>query len=126
MKNTAYPVRLLCWLCIVSLSTMLWAAPMQAEGAAIDRGIPGDDICSITGTTAQLPEPISKQNHQDHHRHCPLCCKHTIAISAPERLNLVLGHLTYRLSLPVTKAQCFVLRTAWLTNRPRGPPAFEV
>ena len=125
MKNTAYLVRLLCWLCIVSLSTMLWAAPMQAKSAAIDNGIPGDDICSVTAATAQLPDPASKQSHQDHHRHCPLCCKHTIAISSPERIGLVLGYLLYGFPLPVTKAQVFVLRTTWLTNRPRGPPAFE-
>ncbi|MBB3212244.1 hypothetical protein FHW67_001524 [Herbaspirillum sp. Sphag1AN] len=125
MKNTAYLVRLLCWLCIVSLLTMLWAVPMQAESATVVHDVPGDDVCSVTGTTAQLLDPTSKQNHQDHHRHCPLCCKHTIATSSPDRIDLVLGHLVYRFSLPVTKAQGFVLRSAWLTNRPRGPPAFE-
>ena len=121
MKKTPPLRRLICLLCIVTLLTLLTAVPMQAEGSAGD-GIADNDICSIAGNSAALPVPFKQPSHQDHHRHCVFCCKHTLAISSPSRIDYEHAPLVYRFPLAPAKTQLLLVRAAWLSIPSRGPP----
>jgi len=123
MKTYPSSLRLMSWITIAALLTMLWSGTVSAVTVDATSLTPWGDICSVNGADAGTSGADHHQNGL--HVHCAFCCKQSAAYILPSRFDLLLA-VPAEGALPVEQKKTAITPSAaWPTLPPRGPPAIH-
>ncbi|WP_197034919.1 DUF2946 family protein [Herbaspirillum sp. RV1423] len=123
MKTYQSSLRLMSWITIAALLTMLWSGTATAVVPDTTSQTPWGEICSVNAKGIDAGTSGAGHSKDSLHVHCAFCCKQNAMYVLPTRFDIVLA-APAGWALPAANRKAIpILSEAWLTLPSRGPPA---
>lgn len=125
MKTRPSFSRLISWLTIAALLTMLWSGTVSAVASDAASQTHWGEICSANAKRIDAGPSGGEHGKNSQHVHCAFCGKQNAMHVLPTRFNVALAIAAARVFSAINGKTTPIPSEAWITLPPRGPPAIS-